>query len=270
MKKLHIASAWLLILIILMVSAFSQNECVCTETLPWGIERIHANCVWDNNRDMVVDAFANAGNYRPIAVIDTGIDYYVDSAEHKVYHPDLKDNVAEGHGFQYDGIEVRIRDDHKDDDDHGTHVTGIIAAVDNEIGVIGTAPKARIFVLKYFSWQENAALKEIVAAIDWAVDNYIPIISISLGFSTDYAELRQACDNAYAQGVLLIAAAGNESGPVCYPAAYDSVIAVGAVDNNGQRWVESAEQGSNFGPELEFVAPGVNINSKYVVAIIMH
>jgi hypothetical protein len=99
--------------------------------------------------------------------------------------------------------------------------------------------------------------REVVVAISWAVNNGIRIISMSLGYSTDYSQLRQAVDNAYAAGALLIAAAGFYT--MKYPAKYSSVIAVGAVYSDGTRpsW-------SPTGSELELVAPGVDINSTWV------
>jgi len=238
--------------------------CVCAsaygdENLPWGVERIRAYCVWDNNRDMTVDDGANAGQAVSIAVIDSGIDYYTDEWGNIHYHPDLSDNVAGGRGFRHWGCVVQERTDHEDFDGHGTHVAGTIAAVDNEIGVIGTAPKTKIYALRYFSHIQQEQALEVAAAINWSVDHGIHIISISLGFAENYSALYNACKNAYERGNLIIAAAGNENSSVCYPARYDCVIAVGAIYSNGARW-----EWSNFGPELELVAPGVNINSTWL------
>lgn len=244
----------LLMAIVLLTFTYT-SVCADGEVLPWGVERIRAYCVWDNNHDMTVDAGACAGQYVGVAIIDSGIDYYVNYSN-KVYHPDLADNIAEGKGFRYYMGQIQELADYEDLDGHGTLVAGTIVAVDNSIGVIGTAPKAEIYTLKTVAWD----YREVVAAINWVVQNIniynIKIISISLGLDNNYTEFRQACDNAYAAGVLLIAAAGNDNGPVNYPAAYDSVIAVGAVYPNDTRY-----EYSNFGSELEFVAPGVNISS---------
>jgi len=244
--------------------------CVCGftyggETLPWGVDRIGAPCVWDNNFDMAVDEGANAGEIR-IAVIDSGVYYTMENGEIH-YHADLADNVWSQSCKQFKYVpwrdEVVVDDDYNDTDlrGHGTHVAGIIAAVDNEIGVIGTAPKAKICVLKLYGSNPQ---KEAAAAINWAVEQGIRVISMSISWNYSTEDLRTACDNAYyrTDGALLIAAAGNSNSSVEYPARYDSVIAVGAVDQNGQRWVDpSTGDGSSFGRELEFVAPGVGIYS---------
>jgi subtilisin family serine protease len=103
------------------------------------------------------------------------------------------------------------------------------------------------------------AYREVVDAIYWSADNGINIISMSLGWTIDYPALRQACESAYNRGVLLIAAAGNDNAAVEYPAAYPWVNAVGAVYRNLTRW-----ERSNKGPELDPVAPGVNINSTWL------
>jgi len=161
---------------------------------------------------LIVDEGANAGQNVKIAVIDFGIDYYINSTDHIVYHPDLRDNIAGGLGFRY-RWQINVTEeveDHEDTEDywhgHGTRVTGIIAAVDNDIGVIGVAPKVEIYALKLCTGHYN----ETVAAIYWAVGHGIRVISMSIGFYFDYPDLHAACDYAYACGVLLVAAAGND------------------------------------------------------------
>lgn len=255
-------------LLVLFLSAVLLVACTsvsvrATETLPWGVDRIGARCVWDNDLDRMVDDPARAAGV-PIAVIDYGIDYEeIDNQTY--YHPDLHVNVRGGITFKHH-VECYVTDhtDHDDIEGHGTHVAGTIAAANNGEGVIGTAPNTGIYAVKIEANTEIGLAKAIAAAINWAVGQGIRVISISLGASRDYDDvLRMACDNAYYRpdGALLIAAAGNDNSSVEYPARYASVIAVGAVDQDGQRWNPYADIGSNFGPELEFMAPGVNINS---------
>lgn len=212
------------------------------EVLPWGVDRIDAEIVHHYNK----------GTGVKIAIIDTGIDYN---------HPDLDKNVAGGESF------VDYTMDYMDDNGHGTHVAGIIAAEENEIGVVGVAPEAKLYALKALDSEGMGYLSDIIEAIEWSVDNGMQIISMSIGTNEDYLSLHAACNNAYAKGLLLIAAAGNDAtnmsvfiglDTIDYPARYDSVIAVGAIgsDDNRASW-------SSTGEELELVAPGVNIYSTY-------
>ena len=82
-------------LVVFFVTVILLLACTCAsaygegEVLPWGVERIRAYCLWDNNMDMTVDEGANAGQNVTIAVIDSGIDYYINASDQIVYHPDL-------------------------------------------------------------------------------------------------------------------------------------------------------------------------------------
>lgn len=213
------------------------------ETLPWGVDRIDAELVHPYNK----------GTGIKVAVIDTGIDYD---------HPDLAANYRGGYDF------VNKDSDPMDDEGHGTHCAGIIAAVvGNQIGVVGVAPEAHLYAVKVLNSEGSGYLSDVIAGIEWAVEHGMHVISMSLGTTSDYQSLHDACDKAYAKGVLAVAAAGNNASrwsvrfgrdTVIYPAKYDSVIAVGATDQNDvrARW-------SSTGPALELVAPGVDIYSTY-------
>lgn len=211
---------------------------VTQQTLPWGVERIGANIVHTYNEGAGINA----------SIIDTGID---------LTHPDLPQPVL--------GVDYIQNDSEPDDENgHGTHVAGIIAALDNDIGVVGVAPETNLLIAKAFDASGSGSLDDIIAAIDWSVQNGAQIISMSFGTDIDYTSLHDACDAAYARGVVLVAAAGNDAkivgrvefDTVDYPARYDSVIAVGATDENDIRasW-------SSTGSTLELAAPGVNIYS---------
>jgi len=203
------------------------------ETIGWGLTSVHAPEAWS----------ISTGRAVKIAVLDTGIDYD---------HPDLKD-VVKG-GVDFTGSEYGYRDAQG----HGTHMAGIIAASRNGFGSVGVAYEAELYAVKvlrdsdgwgYYSWW--------IRGIEWAVENHMQVISMSLGGTTDSQALRRAVDLAYSKGLLIVAAAGNAaegSDAVLYPARYDSVIAVGAVDSAGQ-----PAGFSRRGPELELVAPGVGI-----------
>jgi subtilisin family serine protease len=207
-----------------------------------------------------------AGQGVLVAVIDTGV-YYTNVSGDVQCHPDLNASIRSDvcRGFFYNRMqdETKVLTDYSDPDGHGTEVAGIIAAADNDIGVIGVAPLANIMVLKYYhrSVEEWLAMaKEAAAAIDLAVNHGALIISMSFNLPENVTDLYVACKNAYDAGRLLIASSGNEKGNfIDYPAAYDSVIAVGAVNETCKRpdW-------SNYEPKLEFVAPGSNINTTFL------
>ncbi len=209
------------------------------ETVPWGVARIEAPAVHGS-----VD-----GDGVRIAVLDTGVDYT---------HPDLDANYRGGYDF------IGQDADPMDDNGHGTHCAGIIAAEDDGSGIIGVAPRAEIYAVKVLDSSGGGHISDVVAGIEWAIENDIQIISMSLGGNSDSYALRSACDAAYDAGILIVAAAGNDgrySGygdTVDYPARYDSVVAVAATDQSDRRasW-------SSTGPDVEIAAPGVGVYSTY-------
>jgi subtilisin family serine protease len=211
-----------------------------SEVLPWGIDRIDAELVHQYN---------NKGDGVKVAIIDTGID---------LDHPDL--TVAGNVTF------VAGTANGDDDAGHGTHVAGIVAALDNEIGVIGVAPKADLYAVKVLDSSGSGWMSDVVAGINWSANNGMKVINMSLGGGAS-STLETACNNAWNNGlgIVLVAAAGNSGNrlgtrdTIEYPAAYASVIAVAATDQSDRRasW-------SSTGPDLELSAPGVSIYSTYM------
>jgi subtilisin len=208
----------------------------------WGVKHIGAGNVHSYNK----------GTGVKVAVIDTGIDYD---------HPDLSANYYGGHDFVNDDV------DPMDDNGHGTHCAGIVAALDNGIGVIGVAPEAHLYAIKVLDSGGSGYLSDVVAGIEWAIENHVQIISMSFGSNSQSQAMQDACNKAYNDGLLLVAAAGNdysswggwwEMDTVDYPARYDTIIAVGATDKNNNKasW-------SSTGPTLELASPGVSIYSTY-------
>lgn len=203
-----------------------------------------------------------------IAIVDTGID---------LDHEDLVKNIwinsdeISGNGIDDDGngyIDdvnggdfVNKDNDPNDDYHHGTHVAGIAGAVGNNgIGVAGVAWNCRLMPVKVLGSTGSGYLSWVAEGIIYAADNGAKIINMSLGGREASTILRDACDYAYTRGCLIVAALGNDSGVLNqYPACYDSVIAVGATDDNDQK-----AEFSNYGPKLELTAPGVNIYSTYI------
>ncbi len=206
---------------------------------PWGVARIHADLVWPGG---------NTGAGVDVAIIDTGIDGR---------HPDL----AVVDGINYSGPPAKEGStdpaDWNDGYGHGTHCAGIVAALNNGIGVVGVAPGARLHAVKVLDDTGLGYTSDIIQGLEWCVMNHMQVASMSLGGGPS-TSLQQACDKAFAAGVLLVAAAGNSSGPVSFPAGYPSVVAVSATDSKDQ-----PAYFSNFGPEIALGAPGVDIYSTY-------
>lgn len=216
------------------------------EILPWGIDRIDADLVWDIDGNLTCDEGANTGAGVKVAIIDTGIDYT---------HPDLKANYVDGYNF------VKNNDNPMDDNGHGTHCAGIVVAVDNEVGVIGVAPDASLYALKVMDRRGSGTWDDVIAALEWCVGNEMQVASMSFGGGYQQT-VEDACYAAYESGIVLVAAAGNHQffwqSSVVYPAKYDSVIAVSATDSE-----DNVPSWSNYGPEVELAAPGVDIFSTW-------
>jgi serine protease len=231
------------------------------QTTPYGIPLVDAPNVWSVTQGFGIN----------VAVIDTGIDYT---------HPDLASQYAGG--FNY--VAQPNTTDPKDDNGHGTHVAGTIAAANNFIGVVGVAPQARIWSIKVLDSSGSGSTVAISSGINWVVAKKAEIggnwiINMSLGICSDPNDpnctttppqsMSTACQKASDAGVLIFAAAGNLDSafagvvapqPIGYPAAFPSVVAVGAVDSN-----EAVASFSDQGPELAVVAPGVDVLSTFPV-----
>ena len=211
------------------------------QTIPAGIDIVRAREVWGVTRGETVN----------VVVIDTGVDYT---------HPDL------AHAWQGGFNAITGTNDPKDNHDHGTHVAGTIAAADNAIGVVGVAPGIRLWSAKVLNANGTGTSDHVVAGIDWVVTQKKThggnwIMNLSLGSALENTAEREAIARAVAEGILVVAATGNDStttaaAPVGYPAAYPGVLAVGAIDMQRNLAVFS-----NQGPEVGVVAPGVDVLS---------
>jgi len=201
---------------------------------PWGIVRVNAAAAWPKTM----------GRGVKVAVIDTGID---------LTHPDLAANVKGGFNAQ----DPNNPDNYKDDQGHGSHVAGTIAAVRDDEGVVGVAPEASLYAVKVLDSQGGGTYSDVIAGIEWAVKNKMQVANMSLGAPQGSDELREAVVKAKEAGLVIMAAAGNESGgPVGYPAAYPETIAVSASnDKDGFAYFSSQ------GPQVSFIAPGQNVKS---------
>ncbi|SDP14677.1 subtilisin [Litchfieldia salsa] len=206
------------------------------QAVPWGIPHIKAD---------TVQSTGVTGNGVKVAILDTGIDSY---------HEDL--SVAGGASF-VSGEPNALTDGNG----HGTHVAGTVSGLNNSLGVLGVAPSASLYAVKVLGADGSGTYSGIAQGIEWAISNNMDVINMSLGGSQGSTALQQAVDNAYNNGIVVVAAAGNSGSKgkrntIGYPAKYSSVIAVGAVDNTNNR-----ASFSSVGNELEVMAPGVSILS---------
>ncbi|MBQ9060198.1 MAG: S8 family serine peptidase [Firmicutes bacterium] len=188
-----------------------------------------------------------------IAVVDTGVD---------ADHPDLAGKVLPGKTIvQETAAGNRYEDGGYDDNGHGTHVAGIIAAtIDNGQGINGiTGPvDAEILPVKVLNDAGQGSTFDIIEGLQYAADQGASIINLSLGFYSRSDMEAEAVEYAQNKGCLIIAAAGNDAFNVqyTYPASYDGVLSVGSVDSGGER-----SYFSNFGESLDVAAPGSDIVS---------
>jgi len=201
---------------------------------PWGITKVQAPAAWNATR----------GEGVKLAVIDTGID---------LTHPELAPSIQGGWNALTKG------DDFNDDNGHGSHVSGTIAALDDDKGVVGVAPKVGLYGVKVLDAEGSGTYDDVLAGMQWAVDNKMEIASMSLGSSEGNQALSDMVAAMKKAGVILIAAAGNSSGSVGYPAAYPGAIAIAASDG-----YDALAYFSSRGPEVALIAPGVGVRSTYM------
>lgn len=224
-----------------------QQSC---KLFPYKIEKVISIQEVKQNAGWNITAFDMPGTWNKtkgegvkIAVIDSGVD---------LTHPDLANNLLPG---------INILDKSKppiDDLNHGTHVTGIICAENNNIGVVGVAPAAKVIPVKIMDKKGMTTVEIACEGIRWAVDNKADIICMSFGTPAPHAALRRAIQYAYNKGIPCFVAAGNvgDTKEVFYPANYAETIAIGSIDESFNR-----SRFSNTGKNLDFMAPGNKILS---------
>jgi len=227
------------------------------QVIPWGINRIYAPDAWSTSTGVGVE----------VAVLDTGVDKD---------HEDLYVNIVWGISVVGDEESTLYRD-WRDKNGHGTHVTGTIAAMYNDVGVVGVGYNISIYVIKVLGDSGFGTWQDLAEGIWWAIkgpdgiidkdgdgvvagdpdDDAAEVISMSLGGSSYSPEVEEAVKAAYGYGIVLVAAAGNEGEDgVLYPAKFEWVIAVAAIDEN-----DDVPSWSSKGSEVELSAPGVNVLS---------
>lgn len=206
----------------------------------WGVKRIQCGPV---HAGMVGPPVLGTGV--KVAIVDTGIDYT---------HPELRLNYAGGYDFANNDSNPY------DDDGHGTHVAGTVAALRNGSGAVGAAPEAALYGIKVLGADGSGSWSWILAGLDWCVDNGVDVANFSLGSSSHPGRtVERAFENAAASGLLMIASAGNDgegSDTVGYPAKFSSVVAVASTTKTDGR-----SSFSSTGPSVELAAPGSGILS---------
>lgn len=204
--------------------------------MPWGINAVHAPQAWAVTR----------GQGARVMVLDTGLD---------TTHVALLSRFEKGRNFSGGSSS-----DISDDVGHGTHVAGTVLADGLNGGLHGVAPDAKLLMGKVCTTAGCSSIG-IAQGLDWAVSERVDVVNMSLGGSFMSSAERQAMDRAEAAGVTVVAASGNSgTNSVSFPAAYHSALAVGAIDSTSVK-----ADFSQFGPELDLVAPGVEVMSSVPV-----
>lgn len=218
---------------------YGNYENYYEELIPWGTARIGADKCW----------VASRGKAVKVAVLDSGI---------SAHHPDLKDNVMGGVSLVSQGATYYKGNSYHDDNGHGSHIAGTIAAIENGTGIIGIAPETHLYSVKVLNFQGKGTVESLVKGLAWCVENKMQIVNMSVGTDTPSDALHAAVKEAYRAGILMIAAAGNDGSDnsVDYPGAYPEVIAVGAVDDK-----DKLASFNSKGREVQVLAPGTAILS---------
>jgi len=173
-----------------------------------------------------------------VGIIDTGVDYT---------HEEVKNRFGGNKGYNF----VEDNADPYDGNGHGTHVAGTVAGEET-----GVAPACSLYAIKVLSDEGYGSEADVLRGIEWAIDNKMEVINMSLG-SSQYSYFEdQVIQEAVKRGITVVAAAGNEYYGPSYPAALNNVVAVAAVDRNN----EHAEF-SNIYETNDISAPGVSIYS---------
>jgi subtilisin family serine protease len=187
----------------------------------WGLDKIQAEPAWATS----------TGTGALVAVVDTGVD---------LGHPDLQANIVDRGA---DFVDAKDTDGAQDENGHGTHVAGIIAAVaNNGVGVAGVAPGARILPVRVLDADGSGTTDQIALGVRYAADRGARVINLSLGVLSGVDKVAKvigeldtvyaAFDYATAKGAVIVVAAGNDSVPFCSePSGADNVICVGATDS---------------------------------------
>jgi serine protease len=213
------------------------------QVIPYGVDMVQARDVWDADRNGTVDSGASTGANRKICIIDSG--FYTGQE-------DLQGVNVSGYNGNLPW--------NQDGDGHGTHVAGTIAAMNNALGVVGVTPgTVSVYVVRVFgndgAWAYSSTLIDAAYKCRDAGAN---IISMSLGGSRSNNTEKNGFASLYnSYNILSIAAAGNAgTNANSYPASYDTVVSIAAIDSN-----KAVADFSQYNSQVELAAPGVGVLS---------
>jgi subtilisin family serine protease len=229
-----------------------------SQAIGWQVETFDFPQVWSETQGQGVK----------VAVIDSGVD---------TSHPDL--NIARSLDFVgisstgwWDAENERViapdidYGSYTPTHDHGTHVSGIIAAKNNDIGMVGVAPECEIYALRALNESGSGSYDDISIALLWCLYNEdIDIVNMSLGGFYGYEPLWETLNLLYKNNIACIVSAGNEyydpeyRGYISFPAQYDETISVASLDQD-----EDRSYFSSVGPNLDVAAPGRDIFSTII------
>jgi len=235
----------------IIVASHSCNEEKLKDEVTNNISSIGAKHFWDQGYK---------GKGVVVAILDTGCNDH---------HVDLKDRIIGGYNFTNDSnSDVTIFEDLNG---HGTHVAGTVAASINNLGIVGVAPEVSLLILKVLDYRGSGTVNSLVKAIDYAInwtgpnDERVNILSLSLGLRSSKESLHNAIKQAVSNNIAVVVASGNggdgdlSTDEYSYPAGYNEVIAVGAVDINNE-----VANFTNTNKEVDIYAPGINIKSTHL------
>lgn len=210
------------------------------QTIDWGHLELDIPHLWD---------LGLTGKNIKVAVCDTGVD---------VTHPDLAGSVYKS----INTTSERFSATHG----HGTGVAGIIAAQNNQSGIVGVAPSAKIYAVKCMRENGGGSMAEIIAGIQAAIDEGVHVINLSLGTSSEVASFKKVIEKAVNAGIYVVASAGNSGrdDSVVYPAKWEECFAIAATNKYG-----NVSSFSSRGWEVDVAAPGEKVlttwkNKSYV------
>ncbi len=209
------------------IDSMDDNAGAVSES--WNQKKIAAN---------LDEAAEYTGKYVKVAVLDTGIN---------LNSNDL--SVVSGVSF-VDGVSS-----YDDDNGHGTMVAEIIAGQQNDTGITGIAPDVELYSVKVLDSNGKGYYENVMKGLAWAVQNHMDVVCMSFGGSLYKETFELVVNDAYDNGLIMVAASGNSAlDTVNYPAGFKKVVCVGATDQN-----DNVASFSNRGDALDIVAPGVDI-----------